>query len=204
MPRTPIDYSKCLIYKIACKDPKINDIYVGHTTDKITRKSKHRSNCNNKNSKQYNFYVYQFIRDHGNFDNWEMIILEEYPCENINQATLRERYFLETLGATLNRQVPSRTHQEYIETNREILNEKQRQYKEQNQEYYQQYYQQYREQNIEKLDEYIRQYREQNKNKLQENFECECGGKYTRENRAKHFKTKKHLNYYYLNNLQSV
>ena len=28
-----------------------------------------------------------------------------------------------------------------------------------------------------------------------ENFECSCGGKYTRANKNKHVKTKKHLNF---------
>jgi len=195
MPRNPIDYSKCVIYKLCCKDPTITDIYVGHTTDKRTRKSNHRSRCNDENDKYYNFYVYQFIRDHGNFDNWEMIILEEYPCENINQARLRERYWLETLQATLNKNIPSRTIQQYREQNKEYFNEYNKQYREQNKEYFQQY----REQNREYFNEYQKQYYEENKEyiceKAREKIECECGGKYSRSHKLRHFKSKKHLKY---------
>jgi hypothetical protein len=184
MPRNSIDFSKCVIYKICCKDSTITDIYVGHTTDKISRKSSHRSRCDNENSDKYNLYVYQFIRDHGGWDNWSFIVIEEYPCENINQARLRERYWLETLQATLNKVVPSRTKQEWICDNVEQITQYQRKYKEQNRE---------------RLNECSRQYREQNKEIIQEkrneNIECECGSKYTKQNQSRHFKSKKHIKY---------
>jgi len=154
MPRKPIDYSKCVIYKLCCRDPTITDVYVGHTTNKTNRKRHHRVACNNENDKDYNIYVYQFIRDNGRFDNWEMIILEEYPCENVNQATLRERYWLESLNATLNKCIPSRTKQEYYLQNREIINKKR-----------------------------------------YEKIECECGSSYTKNHQARHFKSKKHIEY---------
>jgi hypothetical protein len=132
MPKTPIEYSKCLIYKICCKDPTITDIYVGHTTDLRRRKNCHRTRCNNENDKKYNCNVYQFIRDHGNFDNWEIIVLEKYPCNNANEARLRERYWLETLQATLNIVIPSRTLQQWTDDNKNIINEKKRKYREKN------------------------------------------------------------------------
>jgi len=42
MPRTPIDYSKSIIYKICCNDINIIDIYIGSTTNFITRKAEHK------------------------------------------------------------------------------------------------------------------------------------------------------------------
>jgi hypothetical protein len=103
MPRKEIDYSRCLIYKLCCDDPSIRDEYYGHTTDKTKRKGKHKHSCCNENSKDGNYYVYQFIRENGGWDNWSMIVVEEYPCENRNQAELRERYWIETQRATLNK-----------------------------------------------------------------------------------------------------
>jgi hypothetical protein len=38
MPKTIIDYSKCVMYKIVCNDLEITDIYVGHTTNFTRRK----------------------------------------------------------------------------------------------------------------------------------------------------------------------
>ena len=49
MPRTPMNYENNIIYKIVCKDVEVKDVYVGHTTHFIERKSRHKSCCNNKN-----------------------------------------------------------------------------------------------------------------------------------------------------------
>jgi hypothetical protein len=47
--------------------------------------------------------------------------------------------------------------------------------------------------------EYLKEYYRKNKEKLNinanEKISCECGGKYTRQNKLNHFKTQKHLKY---------
>ena len=65
MPKEVIDYSNTIIYKIVCNDPNITDCYVGSTTNIVKRRQSHKSVCNNENSKLFNFYVYQFIRENG-------------------------------------------------------------------------------------------------------------------------------------------
>ena len=118
MPRLNIDYSKTIIYKIACKDVSVKDIYVGSTTDFIKRKAQHKSLCNNPNSSKHNFYVYQIIRANGGWDNWSMVEEERFNCVDKLSQSKRERYWLEKLNATLNKQVPSRTDKEYYEDNK--------------------------------------------------------------------------------------
>jgi hypothetical protein len=113
MPRIAIDYSKTLIYKIVCNDLTITDVYVGSTTDFTRRKSCHKSSCNNINSKKYDFKVYQTIRANGGWENWSMILVENFPCENVNESHARERFWHETLNANLNIQVPNRLRKEY-------------------------------------------------------------------------------------------
>ena len=54
MPKTIINYSKTIIYRIVCRDLTIKDCYIGHTTNFIKRKQAHKSNCNNINYKAYN------------------------------------------------------------------------------------------------------------------------------------------------------
>ena len=51
MPKTPMDYSKCCIYKI---DHYENEslVYVGHTTNLDKRKNAHKTNCKNENDKK--------------------------------------------------------------------------------------------------------------------------------------------------------
>jgi hypothetical protein len=113
MPRKIIDYSKTMMYKIVSNDLNIRDCYVGSTTEFTKRKCSHKSDCTNINSKKYNFKVYQFIRDNGDWQNWSMILIEMYPCVNHLESLQRERFWCEHLNATLNSVVPSRTKQEY-------------------------------------------------------------------------------------------
>ena len=91
----------------------IKDCYVGHTTDFKSRKCLHKFTCNNVTRKGYNYYVYQFIRENGGWDNWAMIEIEKFNCKDRNEASARERHWIETLEATLNSNVPARTKQEY-------------------------------------------------------------------------------------------
>ena len=112
MPKTKTDYSKTIIYKIVCKDLNIKDCYVGHTTNWIKRKSQHKTTCNNKNHKNSNLNVYKFIRENGGWDNWEMIEIKKYPCNDKQQARSEERRLYEELNANLNTRKPLRTEDE--------------------------------------------------------------------------------------------
>jgi hypothetical protein len=113
MPRKPIDYSKSMFYKLVCKDITIRDLYVGSTTDFKSRKSKHKSNCNNETEPAYNYKVYIFIRDNGGWENWDMVMIHRQSCVDELEAHKMEKDFMETLGATLNSNVPGRTISEY-------------------------------------------------------------------------------------------
>jgi hypothetical protein len=164
MPRKPIDYSNTTIYKLCCNDTEITDVYVGHTTDFTRRKYEHKQSCNNETSKGYNFYVYQFIRDNGGWINWSMIEIEKIYCIDSNDALKNERKYIELLGATLNKILPTRTKTEWTETNKDHIKEYQEQYRESNKERLNEYNKEYRESNKERL----KQYREQNKEHIKE------------------------------------
>lgn len=118
MPRLSIDYSKTIIYKLVCKDINIKELYVGHTTDFTSRKYCHKSRCNNLNSEHYNSLLYQFIRENGNWENWEMVMIEEVSCTNAIGAAKQERLRIEELQATLNSYLPTKTLQEHREDTR--------------------------------------------------------------------------------------
>ena len=106
MPRSNINYVNCIIYKIVCNDYNIKDSYVGSTTEFTKRKYRHKSNCTSLKYTEHEFKVYQFIRNNGGWDNWSMIEIEKYPCNDGNEARARERYWCETLNATLNDRMP--------------------------------------------------------------------------------------------------
>ena len=180
MPKVEMDYSKTVIYKICCKDINITDIYIGHTTSFIKRKNCHKHNCINPNSNHHNLYVYKFIRDNNGWNNWDMIEIEKYNCNDRLEALKKERYWIEELKATLNKQIPSRTKQEYNNDNREQINEL-------NKEYYKN--------NREQINELNKEYYKNNKNILNAEIHCDiCNCNYTRRNKSRHEKTQKHQN----------
>jgi hypothetical protein len=172
MPKIAMDYSRTIIYKIVCNDVNIKDLYVGHTTNFVKRKNCHKSNCNNINTKHYNIYAYQFIRNNGGWDNFSMIIIEKYNCNDKLEACKRERYWIEKLNATLNKVIPSRIkkeyNKEYYDNNKSNLLEQHKTYYENNKIKLLEQKQNYYEDNKSKILEQRKIYRENNRSNISE------------------------------------
>ena len=169
-PKT-IDYSNTCFYKICCKDLEITDIYVGHTTDFIRRKQRHKYYCNCETNKNYNQYVYKFIRDNCGWGNFDMVLIEKMSCANKLEALKKEREYIEVLNAKLNKNIPSRTKKEYNKDNDEHLKEQNKQYRENNKEQINEQRQQYRDNNREKLRDKQKQYQESHKENYKQYYE---------------------------------
>ena len=107
-----IDYSKLVVYKIVCKDLRVTDIYVGSTTNFDQRKKQHKSSCCRITSERYHHQLYKCIRNFGGWQNWSMIIVEKYPCEDSYNARKIERFYYEELNANLNMVRPLCTEEE--------------------------------------------------------------------------------------------
>ena len=187
MPKNNINYSNTIIYKIVCNDLNIKDLYIGSTTDFYNRKSNHKSNCNSENCKNYNFNVYKFIRSTGGWDNWSMIEIEKYPCNDSLEVRARERFWCEQLNATLNSNKPYITESEikeyfteYFKNNKEYLTEYQNKYYQNNKNYF---------------TGYNAEYRFINKDKLYQKQDCICGSKFIYCNKHNHLKSNKHLDF---------
>ena len=56
----------------------ITDVYVGQTTNFRTRKSRHKRNCCNSDYEKHHLKVYQYIRENGGWENFDMIEIEKY------------------------------------------------------------------------------------------------------------------------------
>ena len=103
------NYDKSVIYKISCNDNEIKDIYVGATTNFTNRKYQHKNCCNQPNNKLYEKRLYKFIRDNGGWENWTMMPIKTFSCNNKLELTVEERKIYEELGATLNSNTPMQT-----------------------------------------------------------------------------------------------
>uniref|UniRef100_A0A6C0E1V1 C2H2-type domain-containing protein n=1 Tax=viral metagenome TaxID=1070528 RepID=A0A6C0E1V1_9ZZZZ len=107
------DYSTTIIYKITCKDPSINELYVGNTTDFVKRKYQHKEACNN--TSMYNCKLYKVIRENGGWDNWTMEMITFFKCKNLYEAKQKEQEYFISLNATLNSVEPFPNKKEKVE-----------------------------------------------------------------------------------------
>ena len=185
MPKAPMDYSKTNIYKIVCNDLNVTDCYVGHTINMTKRKYKHKSICHNEKDKGHNLKIYKIIRENGGWDNWNMVLVEEFPCKDKYEACKREREVYEELDAKMNTLIPYRTQEEYKEYFKK--------YNEEHQEELKEYNKQYREEHKAELNEKEKQYRKEHKaeraEKFKEKIECEyCSKQLQKGNMTRHHK----------------
>ena len=193
-------YQNGLIYKLCSKDPTIKDCYVGSTCNFTKRKYQHKSNCNNETCCKYNYYVYQFIRDHGGWENWDMIELIKYSCNTKRELELKEREHLELLGGTLNKQIPTRSKEEknktYYENNREKHRAVCNAWCEKNKERRKETNRLHREANKEQYAQNAKIWYEANKEqklkKAKEKYTCECGSTLRKSDKNQHSKSLKH------------
>ena len=171
MPRLPIDYSKTIMYKLVCNDLKIKECYVGHTTEMTKRKNNHKSSCNNEKDNSYNQKKYIYMRDNGGWDNWSMVMIEEYSCKNKQEAVKRERELYEDLEAKLNTIRPYVNEveiKEQISNNAKKWNDTHKEYKKEYYENNKEQRKEHYEKHKEEIKEQHKKYRENNKEKIKE------------------------------------
>ena len=193
MPKTILDYGKTIMYKIVCKELTIKDCYIGHTTNMTKRKAQHKFSCNNEKDKSYNLKIYKIIRQNGGWDNWTMILVEEFPCKDKYQACKRERELYEELGAFMNTYRPYRTQEEHKEEQKQCFKQYCEDHKEEIKEYKKkygkQYYQDHKEQRKEQDKQRYQKNKEEIIEKYKEKIQCEfCSKLLSKGNMTRHHK----------------
>ena len=113
-------YNVAWVYRLWCPSCP-GQFYVGSTVQLLKdRFEKHRSDCNNPRVRNYNLPVYQYIREHGSFDEWQMEVLEECHGLTTDELRQREREWYDELDPTLNDIRPWRSEEERAEQKREV------------------------------------------------------------------------------------
>ena len=203
MPKVPMNYSKCCIYKIEHNDNE-SLVYVGHTTNFEKRKTHHKYYCKKENDTHYNLKVYQMIRQNGDWEMFKMIEVQKYPCADRREAERRENEVMKELRASMNTKKSFRTQDELTEYRKEYGTNYREVHKEKKQQQMKEYYEsnktkiqeinkEYRENNKPKIQERGKKYYEANKQKINEKVKCECGCEIVKQNLKKHQARKKHL-----------
>jgi len=152
-------YPNSKIYRLVCNET--GDQYIGSTCDDLSaRKAKHCWDA--RNGKKPTKSKDIILRE-----DFDIILIEAYPCSNIEELRSRERRHIEN-NECVNRKIPNRNPKEWWQDTKDIRLEKHR--------------------------EYRKNHREQEREYQNTKYSCEiCGGKFTRANRQQHGRTKKHL-----------
>ncbi len=175
-----VNYQLGKIYKIV--DNTNGNIYIGSTCEKTLarRLQTHMTDYKKylKGEKKSNTALQIFKNN-----NYNIILIENYPCENKDVLHARERHYIETL-ICVNYQRPGRTPKEYKEENKDKVEE---------------YYKRYNIDNKGKVEESKKKYYLKNKESIIEKNKlfktlCSCG-MYRNGHKARHEQTKFHQNY---------
>lgn len=175
------DYSKGKIYRIVCNISGLT--YIGSTCEPTLarRLTKHvrKFKCW-KNGKDTYLSSFKVIEG----DNYDIILVESFPCQNVDELFQRERFHIEN-NICVNNKVPIKTQEE----RQQYAQEYNKNYREENKEYYKEYSKNFYEKNqhyinIRNTENYIK-----NKSKRLEKHVCSCGKTYTFEHKKRHEKT---------------
>lgn len=110
-----------IIYLIKHKTDDTKKVYVGSTNNLKKRINIHRHDCNNEKRKNYNYKLYQYLRENGGFNQYEFIILECYVCNFEHELLCKEDDYIKMYPNNLNQLRAYLTRQEY---KKKILNKK--------------------------------------------------------------------------------
>jgi hypothetical protein len=149
-------YENGKIYRLVCNNTGLN--YYGSTVQALyQRKSGHKVDY-----KKGSGISSSKIIEGGNFD---IILVEEFKCENKQQLEARERYYIEN-NECVNKNIPNRTKKEYNEANKEATVKNKKEYYEANKEVILKQIKENYEANKEAILKKKKEYREANKEKF--------------------------------------
>ena len=174
MPRTPINYSNTIIYKIQHLENS-ELLYVGHTTEFTKRKTAHKSNTSNADGKEFNNKVYKMIRENGGWDMFNMIEIKKFSCNDKREAAAEEDRIMRELKASMNTQRAFMTKEDvsddrkvYYKKNSDVIKQKVKIYREANKEKVSELKKKYQLDNAEEIKLKKQQYYRDNAEKFKE------------------------------------
>ena len=189
-----VNYQNTKIYVV--RSPHTDLVYVGMTTFTLVRRMQHHRGMLQQCTSR------QIIA----FGDAHIELLEEFPCDNKEQAMKKEGEYIRSMNC-VNKYMSGRTRKQFYEDNKERLNRESRQYRIDNPEKNKEWQKKYREKNKEKIKQNNRKnskkFRTENREKHNKNIKswcdknrrvCVCGGKYVDipSQACIHYSTKKH------------
>ena len=161
----PVNYKLGKIYKIISDQTK--DIYIGSTCEPTLARRIFQHRVGYKrflNGKSNYVTSYEILK----YDDAQIILLENWPCNNKDELHQRERYWIENTQNYVNKYIPYKS----VDEKKDFF----KNYYTQNKKAYNEYY-------------------KDNKKKILRKVLCECGKKSTHLQLERHKKSKFHIKY---------
>ena len=170
-----VNYANGKIYRIVCNITGLT--YYGSTCEDTLAKrlTKHKAFYKQYlKGKKHSITSFEILKN----ENYEIVLVENYPCNSKDELCARERYYIEN-NICVNKIIPTRTKKEYWDLNKEKIIEL-------NKKYYEKYYEKNQKELVEKA---------------KQKYICECGSVFRISVKARHLKTQKHQRYLEQNNV---
>ena len=124
-----VNYSNGKIYKIEALNGEDGDIYIGSTTEKLLSRRMNGHRCDYKRwsvGNQSKTSSYDIFQKYG-VENCRIVLIESVSAFTKDQLTSREAYYIRTMDC-VNKNIPDRSMQEYLQDNMEIIKERKKEY----------------------------------------------------------------------------
>jgi hypothetical protein len=186
------------IYKII---NTLNDfVYIGCTTQPLRKRFMDHKN-NLSQSRLLKMKLYNAMNELGK-DNFKIVLIEKIQYNNRNELRVKEQEYIDKYNSYTNgynSKCEVRSQKQYIEDNKEKIKANKKIYWENNKERLcsnkREYYLQHKDMYSSKT----KIYRENNKTKIKERksvkHTCDCGATFAYDSKARHEKSKTHINY---------
>ena len=160
-----INYNNGKIYVLTCFETGL--IYIGSTTKQYLsqRLTSHVDDFKRFQSGKDKRYMtsFEIIKN----DNYQITLLESYPCNSKDELTAREAFYIRSMNC-VNKIIPDRTPKEYRQDNKEKLSKNAKEYYRNNKDYFKVYQKEYHQDNKEKIVKKAKEYYQQNKPEIQQ------------------------------------
>ena len=110
-----VDYKQAKIYRIEVVNDASAPVYIGSTTKKYLsqRLSGHRSEYQRyKQGNKRSVTTSHKLFDEYGVDNCSIVLIEDYPCDDVNALRAREGFHIRNTPNCVNKQIPGRSKNE--------------------------------------------------------------------------------------------
>ena len=165
--------------------------YIGSTFNRLHKRFEEHKNKYKNNYGECS--IHKYFNKYG-IDNFKIQLIKSYNVIRTHQKDHKHLYAYETLWINKTKNCINK-----IVSFNPLKKERDKQYYENHKKELAEKAKQYRENHKKEIAEQRKQHYESNKKEINEKrsitINCECGSKYTLQHRARHFKTKKHIQF---------